>query len=73
VRDGKMFAFIAPDGLAFKAAPEVAEPLYESGAAAPFVYSGTKAMRGWPVIALGDDAALERALCSAREAYEAVG
>ena len=73
VRGRKMFAFIASDGLAFKTAAEIAESLYASGAATPFVYGSSMEMRGWPVLPLRDDTSLTRALSASREAYEAVG
>ena len=74
VRSGKMFAFIADDGLSFKAATAAdAEALYESGAAAPFVYHGEMEMRGWPVLSVEDDEQLASALTAVRAAYEAVG
>ncbi len=73
VRAKKMFAFIAPGGLAFKAAAKIAEPLYASGAAVPFVYGPSMEMRGWPVLPLVDDTSLTRALSAAREAFESVG
>ena len=74
VRNGKMFAFFAHEGVAFKAAAEVdAEVLYDSGLAMPFVYNGTMEMRGWPVIPLTTDDHLSPALTAVRAAYEHVG
>lgn len=74
VRAGKMFAFIADDGLSFKAeSPAAAEPLYSAGGAKPFVYHGEMEMRGWPVLPLSNDAELAAALTAIRGAYERVG
>ena len=74
VRSGKMFAFVAGDGMSFRAADNAsAEKLYEAGAAAPFVYHGEMEMRGWPVIPLASDKDLASVLTAVREAYEMVG
>jgi TfoX/Sxy family transcriptional regulator of competence genes len=71
VHNGKMFAFFAEDGLAFKAETlAAAEELYTSGAAAPFIYNTDMEMRAWPVLPLPDDAHLSAALGAAWEAYE---
>lgn len=73
VRSGKMFAFLADDGLSFKArSADEAEALYDSGAATPFVYSGSMEMRGWPVLPLTSDDHLSSALTAAQAAYESV-
>jgi TfoX/Sxy family transcriptional regulator of competence genes len=74
VHGGKMFAFLAEGGLAFKAArPADAQALYDSGAATPFIYDGTKEMAGWPVLPLTTDDELSAALTAAQSAYEHVG
>ena len=74
VRSGKMFAFIADDGLSFKAATsQEAEALYAAGSAKPFVYGGSMEMRGWPVVSVRTEPELADALTAARGAYENVG
>ena len=73
VRAGKMFAFIAEDGLSFKSPTKIeAEALYSAGAAKPFVYHGEMEMRGWPVLPLANDTDLAEALTAVRSAYENV-
>ena len=73
VRGGKMFAFIAEDGLAFKAPTvDAAEKLYRSGDAVPFLYNGSMEMRGWPIVAVRTDDELAAALTTVRETYEAL-
>lgn len=74
VRNGRMFAFLTEGGVSFKAATaKDAEALYESGAATPFVYSGSMEMRGWPVLPLTTDDELAAALTAAQAAYDSVG
>ena len=71
VHGGKMFAFLASKGVAFRAAStQEAEALYASGAAMPFVYNESMEMRGWPVLPLSTDEELTSALTAARGAYE---
>jgi TfoX/Sxy family transcriptional regulator of competence genes len=71
VHNGKMFAFVAEGGLAFKAEnAKAAEGLYESGVAAPFVYGEGMEMRAWPVLPLASDEDLSAALEAAWGAYE---
>jgi TfoX/Sxy family transcriptional regulator of competence genes len=73
VRGGKMFAFIADDGLSFKAANGAeAEELYAAGRAKPFIAGADMVMHGWPVLPLATDEHLAEALSAAREAYEGV-
>ena len=74
VRGGKMFAFVADDGLSLKAASAaVAEALYTDGSAHPFVYNGSMEMRKWPVLPLATDEDLAEALSAIRDAYENLG
>ena len=74
IRSGKMFAFLLGDGIAFKApTAEEAERLYASGAATPFSYAENMESRGWPVVPLDSDDALDDALTRVRAAYESVG
>jgi TfoX/Sxy family transcriptional regulator of competence genes len=74
VHGGKMFAFIADNGLSFKAATLAdAEARYAAGSAWPFVYKGAMEMRGWPVVHLTTDEQLADALTAIRAAYEGVG
>jgi TfoX/Sxy family transcriptional regulator of competence genes len=73
VHNGKMFAFLAENGLALKAEnAAAAEQLYESGTAVPFVYREGMEMRGWPILPLADDEHLSAALEAAWEAYERI-
>lgn len=73
VRSGKMFAFIADDGLSFKAANGAeAEALYADGRATPFVAGADMVMHNWPVLPLATDEQLAEALTAARGAYEHV-
>jgi len=73
VRDGRMFAFFAEDGLAFKAQRRTAEALYAAGLATPFAYGGGMQMRGWPIVPLANAEQLADALTAAHDAYEGVG
>ena len=71
VHSGKMFAFFADGGAAFKAADAAAaEGLYAEGSAKPFLYHGSKEMHAWPVLPLTNDPQLAEALSAIRSAYE---
>ncbi len=74
VRTGKMFAFLADQGVSVKASTaEEADALYAREGVAPFVYNAGMEMKAWPVLPLRTDAELDEALSVVRQAYEAVG
>ncbi len=73
VRNGKMFAFLAGDGLAVKAAGAAAkERLYALPGVHPFVYNGSMTMDGWPVLPLADGDGLAAALSAAQDALDSL-
>jgi TfoX/Sxy family transcriptional regulator of competence genes len=73
VRGGKMFAFIADEGVSVKTfSPKEAEAFYARAGVAPFVYKPGMEMTAWPVLPLRSDTELDEALSAARRAYEAV-
>jgi hypothetical protein len=71
VRGGKMFAFIADEGVSVRAAsPSEGEALYARDGVVPFVYNPGMEMKGWPVLPLRTDAELDEAISAVRRAYE---
>lgn len=71
MRDRRMFAFLAADGLSIKVASTVRRKnLYTSGDVRPFTYRDGMAMEAWPVFPLGSDDELATALSEARLTYE---
>jgi hypothetical protein len=69
VRAGKMFAFLAGDGVAVKAAGDFAGELYARPGVEAFAYNGMP-MKQWPILPLQADDALDDAIANARRAYE---
>lgn len=72
VRGGKMFAFIADDGLGVKVVDaEARAELYARPDVAPFAYGGKMTMEQWPVLPLRTDVEAAEALSAAQLAYDA--
>ena len=74
VRGGKMFAFLAEEGVSVKTfSAEESAVLYARSGVLPFVYRPGMEMAAWPVLPLRSDAELDDALSAVRRAYEAAG
>lgn len=70
VRNGKMFGFLADDGIAIKVmAGAQSDVIYALEGVHAFAYNAME-MRAWPIMPLRDDADLEAGLTALREAYE---
>ena len=70
VRNGKMFGFLADEGVAVKvpAGPE-SDELFATDGVAAFSHSGME-MRAWPVLPLRSEEELEVALTALQRAYD---
>lgn len=70
VRNGKMFAFMAEDGVGVKAwAGDEADALYERDGVRSFEVNGMT-MRAWPILPLRSDEDVSQALTALQHAYE---
>jgi TfoX/Sxy family transcriptional regulator of competence genes len=70
VRAGKMFAFLAGTGVAVKAADAFAEKLYARPGVVAFAYNEIP-MKGWPILPLQEESAIDDVIENVRQAYEA--
>ena len=71
VRGGKMFAFLADEGVSVKTfSAEEADELYARDGVTPFVYRPGMEMAAWPVLPLNTDTDVDEALSAVRRAYE---
>ena len=71
VRAGKMFAFLARDGVAVKAAGQFADELYGRPGVVAFACN-VMPMKQWPILPLTGRADLDDVIENARRAYESV-
>ncbi len=69
VRNGRMFAFFAGNGLSVKAVGNDGERLYALPGVEPFAYAGGE-MRGWPVLPVSTKLEADVAIAEAFSAYE---
>jgi hypothetical protein len=70
VRNGKMFAFMADEGVGVKAwAGEEVDALYALEGVRSFEVNGM-AMRAWPILPLRSDEEISQALTALQHAYE---
>lgn len=70
VRNGKMFGFIAEEGVAVKAfAGSESDALFALDGVVAFVHNGM-AMRAWPILPLRAETEVETALTALHSAYE---
>ena len=72
VRAGKMFAFLAGAAVAVKAAGAFAEELHARPGVVAFAYNDMP-MKGWLILPLQDESALDDVIDNARRAYDSVG
>jgi hypothetical protein len=72
MRAGKMFAFVAGQGVAVKASGAFADELYARPGVVGFTYNDMP-MKGWPILPLTADAVLDDVIDTARRAYDSVG
>jgi hypothetical protein len=72
VRAGRMFAFLAGAGVAVKAADAFAEELYARPGVVAFAYNEMP-MKGWPILPLQYESAIDDVIDDARRAYDSVG
>lgn len=72
VRAGKMFAFLAAGGIAVKASSAFADELYARPGVVAFAYNDIP-MKGWLILPLQDESALDDVIDNARRAYDSVG
>jgi hypothetical protein len=72
VRAGRMFAFLAGGGVAVKAAGAFGDELYARPGVVSFAYNGMP-MKGWAIVPLLDESALDGVIDDARRSYDSVG
>jgi hypothetical protein len=71
VRRGKMFAFLADDGVSVKITDDAyRDELYARDDVKPFFYNGTMEMRAWPVLPLRTEDDVAEVLSAVQRALE---